>query len=186
MVRNSVIFVTGNPNKLRQVREMLGEDLTVEARAIDLPEYQGDPLEIASQKCLAAYAIVKEPVITEDAGLCFNALGGLPGPYVKWFLEKLGPEGLYKLLAGFDDKTGYAQCVFAYFDGTKMDRPKLFDGRCLGRIVTPRGKASFGWDPIFLPDGYSETYAQMDSQVKNSISHRGKAFSLLQAFLTKH
>ncbi len=183
MRAKKVVFVTGNSNKLREVKEMLGDGLVVESRSIDLPEYQGDPLEIASKKCLIAYETVKAPVIVEDTGLCFNALGGLPGPYVKWFLQSIGPAGLHKLLTGFDDKSGYAQCVFAYYDGETMNEPRLFDGRCKGHIVAPAGQESFGWDPIFMPEGYSETYAQMDKQVKNGISHRGNAFSLLKAYL---
>lgn len=178
-----VIFVTGNEKKLREVRQMMGDDLQIEAKSIDLPEYQGDVMEIASKKCQAAYDIVKKPVIVEDVGLCFNALGGMPGPYVKWFLQSIGAEGLHRLLAGFDDKSGYAQCVFAYYDGSTMAEPVLFDGRCHGTIVPPTGGASFGWDPIFMPDGYSQTYAEMDKDIKNSISHRGKAFSALKSYL---
>jgi len=56
-------------------------------------------------------------VIVEDTCLCFNACKGLPGPYVKWFLEKVGPEGLYKMLVGFEDKTAYAVCTFAFCQG---------------------------------------------------------------------
>ena len=55
--------------------------------------------------------------MVEDTCLCFNALKGLPGPYIKWFLSKLGHEGLNRMLAGFDDKTAYAQCTFAYSPG---------------------------------------------------------------------
>jgi inosine triphosphate pyrophosphatase len=56
-------------------------------------------------------------VMVEDTSLCFNALKGLPGPYIKWFLGKVGHEGLNKMLVGFEDKTAYAQCVFAYTPG---------------------------------------------------------------------
>ena len=178
-----VVFVTGNKNKLIEVRQMMGDGVEIEAKSLDLPEYQGEPLEIAAKKCMTAYDLLKQPVIVEDTGLCFNALGGLPGPYIKWFLEKLGPSGLHKLLAGFHDKSGYAQCIFAYFDGTTMSEPKLFDGRCPGTIIEPVGSTFFGWDPIFKPDGYSESYAQMDKEIKNSISHRGRAFKQLKEFL---
>jgi inosine triphosphate pyrophosphatase len=65
---------------------------------IDLEEYQGEPEEIATKKCTQAVLQVDGPVIVEDTSLCFNALGGLPGPYIKWFLGKLKPEGLPKLL----------------------------------------------------------------------------------------
>jgi len=57
--------------------------------------------------------------MVEDTSLCFNAYGGLPGPYIKWFLGKLGHEGLPKMLAGFEDKSGYAQCIFAYSPGKR-------------------------------------------------------------------
>jgi hypothetical protein len=55
--------------------------------------------------------------MVEDTSLCFNAMGGLPGPYIKWFLKKLGHDGLNRMLAGFEDKTAYAQCIFAYSAG---------------------------------------------------------------------
>ena len=60
---------------------------------IDLPEYQGEPDDICIQKCKEASKVIKGPVLIEDTCLCFNALGGLPGPYIKWFLKKLGPSG---------------------------------------------------------------------------------------------
>ena len=68
------------------------------------------------------------PVIIEDTSLCFNALGGLPGVYIKWFLEKLGHDGLNRLLAGFEDKSAYAQCVFAFCPGPKAN-VEVFAGR---------------------------------------------------------
>ena len=68
------------------------------------------------------------PVIIDDTCLCFNAFKGLPGPYVKWFLKNIGPEGVYKLLDGFEDKSGYAQNILAYSPG-KDQEPILFKGR---------------------------------------------------------
>lgn len=74
----------------------------------DLPEYQGDADTVSRQKCESAYSIIKGPVIVEDTCLCFDALNGLPGPYVKWFLKSIGPEGLHKMLAGFEDHSAKA------------------------------------------------------------------------------
>ncbi|XP_030350740.1 inosine triphosphate pyrophosphatase isoform X3 [Strigops habroptila] len=125
---------------------------------------------------------VQGPVIVEDTCLCFNALGGLPGPYIKWFLEKLKPEGLYKLLAGFEDKSAYALCTFAFSTGNPEEPVKLFKGQTHGLIVEPRGPRDFGWDPCFQPDGYNQTYAELPKAVKNSISHRYRALSELSAF----
>lgn len=124
--------------------------------------------------------------LVEDTCLCFNALNGLPGPYIKWFLEKVGHDGLNKMLAGFDDKSAYALCTFAYSSGKEGEEPKVFSGRTPGKIVPPRSKGdgpAFGWDPIFEPDGFSETYAEMEKATKNSISHRYKALKLVKEHL---
>ncbi|GAB0192809.1 inosine triphosphate pyrophosphatase [Grus japonensis] len=128
------------------------------------------------------WAMVRGPVIVEDTCLCFNALGGLPGPYIKWFLEKLKPEGLYKLLAGFEDKSAYALCTFAFSTGNPEEPVRLFKGQTHGLIVEPRGPRDFGWDPCFQPNGYDQTYAELPKAVKNSISHRYRALSELSAF----
>ncbi|VDN55112.1 unnamed protein product [Dracunculus medinensis] len=176
-------------------------NLEVESVNIDLDEYQGEPDEIAQKKCLAAVERLNCPVITEDTCLCFNALGGLPGPYIKWFLNKLKPVGLYKLLAGFEDKTAYAICTFAYCEGvgksvqlfqgifnffqhcsSHLILYRSYSGRTDGCITKPRGETAFGWDPCFQPDGYILTYAEMDKSLKNMISHRAKALQKMKDF----
>ena len=108
------------------------------------------------------------------------------------FLEKLGHAGLISLLAAYPDKSAYAQCTFAYVNGPN-DEPVLFDGRCPGRIVDARSGTAklFGWDPIFEPqegqDGDSKrTFAEMDKEVKNRISHRAKALALVKQYFAEH
>ncbi|XP_039411856.1 inosine triphosphate pyrophosphatase isoform X2 [Corvus cornix cornix] len=103
-------------------------------------------------------------------------------PGRKWFLEKLKPEGLYKLLAGFEDKSAYALCTFAFSSGNPEEPVRLFKGQTHGLIVEPRGPRDFGWDPCFQPDGYNQTYAELPKAVKNSISHRYRALSELSTF----
>ncbi|XP_048457779.1 inosine triphosphate pyrophosphatase isoform X3 [Rhincodon typus] len=129
----NVVFVTGNARKLEEVVQILGDKFpfTLVSKKIDLPEYQGEPDEISIKKCQEAARQIQGPVIVEDTCLCFNALGGLPGPYIKWFLEKLYPEGLYKMLQGFEDKSAYALCTFAYSTGNPNDSVKLFRGKTL-------------------------------------------------------
>ncbi|XP_023809785.1 inosine triphosphate pyrophosphatase [Oryzias latipes] len=171
-----VVFVTGNAKKLEEVIQILGDKFPSKlvSKKIDLPEYQGEPDDISIQKCKEAARQIDGPVIVEDTCLCFRALGGLPGPYIKWFLDKLQPDGLYRLLAGFEDKSAWALCTFAFCAG--KDQPvHLFRGRTEGKIVAPRGPPDFGWDPCFQPDGYDQTYAEMPKAVKNSISHRYRA-----------
>jgi hypothetical protein len=81
--KKTVIFVTGNANKLREVQQILGDFVNVASRKVDLPELQGEPDDIAVEKCRLAAAEVGGACITEDTCLCFNALSGLPGPYIK-------------------------------------------------------------------------------------------------------
>jgi inosine triphosphate pyrophosphatase len=145
--------------------------LELDNAKIDLPELQGEPEEVAIEKAKLAAKEVNGPVLIEDTSLCFNALGGLPGVYIKWFVEKLGNDGLSKLLEGFEDKTAYSQCIFTYCEGPGKE-PITFVGRCNGKIVKPRGPTGFGWDPVFEPEGYDKTFAELDKEVKNKISHR--------------
>lgn len=90
-----------------------------------------------------------------------------------------------KLLAGYADKSAYAQCLFSFFknDGSSTE-PLLFAGRCPGTIVEPRGPTNFGWDPVFQPDAFgNKTFAELSSDEKNTISHRYIALSALRDHL---
>jgi len=181
-----VYFATGNKKKLEEVVQILNSSeplpYSVESVSLDLPELQGEPEDIAKEKCRLAARHVQGAVMVEDTCLCFKAMKGLPGPYIKWFLEKLGHEGLNKMLVGFEDTSAYAQCTFAFTPGPECE-PVVFVGRTEGKIVPARGPTSFGWDPIFQPDGFDETYAEMDSAVKNTISHRYRALDALRTYL---
>lgn len=89
------------------------------------------------------------------------------------------------LLAAYADKSAYAQCVFGFCAGPGHP-PITFDGRTAGQIVPARGPTDFGWDPVFQPDGYSETYAEMDKAEKNKISHRYRALAQLKEYLMQN
>ncbi|PWY64996.1 nucleoside triphosphatase [Aspergillus heteromorphus CBS 117.55] len=174
-------FITGNKNKVAEVKAILGNLIDVENQAVDLPEIQGTVEDIATEKCRRAANAIGGPVLTEDTALEFHALGGLPGPYIKSFLDALGHEGLNKLLDSFETRKADAVCTFAFCSGPGSD-PVLFQGRTEGVIVRPRGPANFGWDPIF--EYHGKTYAEMDKKEKNVISHRYKALIKLQDWLT--
>ncbi|WFD31247.1 adenylate kinase [Malassezia sp. CBS 17886] len=147
-----VTFATGNANKLREVKQILESSpesaWTLESRALDLPEIQGSTEEVATAKCRSAADQVRGPCLTEDTALGFRALHGLPGPYIKDFLDKLGHAGLNTLLEGFDDNQATALCTFAFCEGPGAE-PVLFEGTTEGHIVPARGPTQFGWDPIF-------------------------------------
>jgi inosine triphosphate pyrophosphatase len=183
-------FVTGNKKKLEEVKAILESGsaafpFVLENAKIDLPELQGEPEEVSMEKCRLAAEKVQGPVIVEDTSLCFNALGGLPGVYIKWFLEKTGHEGLNNMLLAYEDKSAYAQCIFSYC-AAPGQKPITFVGRTPGIIVPARGPTDFGWDPVFQPDGFDKTYAEMDKDIKNSISHRAKSLDLLRAHMIEH
>ncbi|KAH9016057.1 Ham1-like protein [Lactarius hengduanensis] len=195
-----LVFVTGNAWKLDEVREILaqGEAIDIESRDLDLPEIQGTTQEIAIEKCRRAAEIVGGPVITEDTALCFAAMNGLPGPYIKFFLRELGFEGINRMLDSFTTRAAWALCTFAYSTGPGTE-PVLFEGRTDGRIVPPRGTLKFGWGPVFetedngltyvhaLMPPFSvlcgECYTEMDATQKHAVSHRGRALQKLRAHL---
>ncbi|XP_003788266.1 inosine triphosphate pyrophosphatase [Otolemur garnettii] len=180
-----IVFVTGNSKKLEEVIQILGDKFpcTLVAQKIDLPEYQGEPDEISIQKCQeAARQVPTLPLSHIDISVCSQCLTSLYFSCRKWFLEKLKPEGLYQLLAGFQDKSAYALCTFALSTGDPSEPVRLFRGRTLGQIVMPRGCRDFGWDPCFQPDGYKQTYAEMPKAEKNAISHRFRALLELQEY----
>eukprot|EP00301_Raphidiophrys_heterophryoidea_P002041 c10954_g1_i1.p1 GENE.c10954_g1_i1~~c10954_g1_i1.p1 ORF type:complete len:118 (-),score=25.08 c10954_g1_i1:54-407(-) len=101
----------------------------------------------------------------------------------KWFLEKVGHDGLNKMISAFDDKGAKAVCTFAYCEGPEST-PMLFEGITEGTIVPARGPKNFGWDPIFEPKGFNQTYAELDPSVKNTISHRSRALAKLKEHLS--
>lgn len=131
--------------RLEEVIAIFGNELPFNliSQKVDLPELQGEPEDVAKEKCKIASKQVNGPVMVEDTSLCFNALGGLPGIYIKWFLEKLGHEGLNNLLMAYPDKSAYAQCIFALSFGPD-DEPRVFVGRTPGKIVPARGPTDFG------------------------------------------
>ncbi|CAN6288058.1 unnamed protein product [Urochloa humidicola] len=179
LLPKAVTFVTGNAKKLEEVRAILGSSIPFQSLKLDLPELQGEPEDISKEKARMAAHQVNGPVLVEDTCLCFNALKGLPGPYIKWFLEKIGHEGLNNLLKAYEDKSAFAMCIFSLALGPG-EEPITFVGKTAGKIVPARGPNDFGWDPVFQPDGFEQTYAEMPKSVKNEISHRGKALALVK------
>ncbi|KAJ6524527.1 inosine triphosphate pyrophosphatase-like protein [Mycena capillaripes] len=166
-------FVTGDANKLKEVKAILsagGKPIEIESQSLDIPEIQGSTEELGA------------PCITEDTALCFEALKGLPGPYIKYFLADLSHESLNSLLVGFPTKAAWALCTFAY-SAAPGTEPILFEGRTDGSIVPARGPGIFGWDAVFEPSGTGLTYAEMPTDQKNKLSHRYKALEKLREFL---
>lgn len=187
---NKIVFATNNENKLREAGEILAPlGIKVisqrEAGADCDPEENGVTFaENALIKAKAVYDIVKCPVIADDSGLCVDALGGRPGVYSARYAPK--GEECGKLLAEIQDvpeeKRGAAfECVIAYVNG---ETEFTVSGSCHGSIgFEERGTNGFGYDPIFMCG--DKTMAEMTSEEKNKLSHRGSALRKLYMQLEK-
>jgi inosine triphosphate pyrophosphatase len=171
-------FITGNENKFQEARTIVPRLVQLD---IDLPEIQDiDPHAIIKYKLHEARKQCDGVIVVEDTSLHLECLGGLPGPLIKWFLATVGCGGLYEIVHLHGDATAQARAVVGYSDGTITE---FFEGTVDGEIVMPQGDGRFGWDPIFKPDGFDKTFAQMSVDQKNAISHRRQAFEKLRDFL---
>ncbi|KAG2042047.1 inosine triphosphate pyrophosphatase-like protein [Suillus americanus] len=184
MASKRLTFITGNHNKLKETKYILsqGTPIEIDSQDLDIPELQGTTQEVAIAKCRRAAELLGKSCITEDTALCFVAYNGLPGPYIKHFMKTLGHEGLNNMLVGFPTKDAYALCTFAYSAGPGTE-PILFEGRTDGAIVPARGPGDFGWDAVFQPKGFDQTYAEMTKEQKSVISHRYRALHKLRVYL---
>lgn len=178
---NDLLFITGNEHKAEYLAKWLG--MPVEHRKLDLDEIQSlDLREVVEHKARQAYTIAKRPVLVEDVALTFTAMGRLPGTFVKWFLEELGIDGLCTLGNTYTDKRATALMMYAWFNGHRME---VFSGEKAGRLAAgPRG-TSWGWNNIFIPDGWKKTYGEMTEDEFKASSHRYIAIEKLRTFLQK-
>ncbi|PIZ55033.1 hypothetical protein COY28_02135 [Candidatus Woesearchaeota archaeon CG_4_10_14_0_2_um_filter_57_5] len=127
-------------------------------------------------------------IVADDTALCLDALGGMPGPYIRHFLAAIGNDGLARIAASLGDTGAEGiTCIAARMPDGAIE---VFEGRARGSLVPPRpaqdrreGKSAMGWDPIFLPDGQERTFSEMSVGEKNQLSPRGKAVAKLIAWL---
>jgi non-canonical purine NTP pyrophosphatase (RdgB/HAM1 family) len=182
----TIVFATGNANKLKELIAIAPPELDFSHEKIDIDEIQSlDVKEIVEHKLREAYRQIGKPVIVEDVGAGLDSLNGLPGPFVKFFEQRLGAEALYIVQKVPNDKVTI-RCIAGYYDGQTM----LFgEGIVEGRITSPRGTNGFGFDSVVVPDGQpsgqERTYAEMTTEEKGHLSHRGKALrNLLTAIST--
>jgi len=184
---------TGNPGKVDELHALLS-DLPVEVipgHTLDDPpavEEDADTLAGNAEKKARAYHERTDlPALADDTGLEVAALDGGPGVHTARFA---GPDAapddnkrkLLEVLDGVDDRRARFRTVVALIDSDGTVH--TFEGVCEGTITTsPRGDGGFGYDPLFQPDGYDLTFAEMPPNVKNEISHRRKALDGLRQFL---
>lgn len=177
-----ITFITNTEGKAIEAQEILGKDFMVTHKKVDLDEIQTiDGKEVIEKKAKEAFSILKGPVLVEDTSLYFNAWKGLPGALVRWFLDAVECEGICKMMKNEKDRNAYTESAIAFYDGKNM---KIVTGKVEGSVpVAPKGDKGFGWDPIFIPNGYKKTFAEMGMEEKSKISMRKKALEKLRSYL---
>ena len=196
MTPGRIFAATGNPGKLREFRTLLG-DLALEVSSlegqprVDFPEEGTDYAVNAIEKARAVAEQLGQWALADDSGLEVSALNGAPGPLSARFggpdLDDAGR--VARLLEALDevpasDRSACFVCVAALV-GPSGERT-VARGECSGRILAGvRGAGGFGYDPIFQPDGYEESMAELAGAVKDRISHRGRAFAALRSTLVE-
>lgn len=178
------VFISGNQNKIDYLSQTLGFELP--HQKIDLDEIQSsDPKVVIEHKVKQAYQIVGQPVLVEDTSLSFNALDGLPGPFVKFFVDAQdGLENMCRMLDGFSDRSAYGSVIYGYYDGENLH---FFHGRLDGSIAkNPRGEGGYGWDRIFEPTGYDGlTRAELSSEKDLETYNKLRDVAGLRNFLSE-
>lgn len=154
----NITFITGNQSKADYLAKYL--DFPINHTKIELDEIQSlDLKKVVEHKVLQAYKKVGKPVLVEDVSLEFKALGRLPGTFIRFYTEEMSFETICRTLDGLS-RDATARCVFGYYDGDKI---KYFEGHLDGTIAKhPAGENGFGWDKIFVPEGYDVTRASLN------------------------
>jgi XTP/dITP diphosphohydrolase len=190
-----LVLATRNAAKLRELARILGEQVPLAGLddfpgAPDVPETGATFEENALLKARAIAQYTHLPAVADDSGLCVDALNGMPGVLsARWAGghgdDKANLDLVLAQVADVPDLRRGARfvCAAALVDGA---REVVVTGTVAGRLIRERrGSGGFGYDPIFLPDGFEETTAEMTPQAKDAISHRGRAFRALAAFITR-
>lgn len=148
-----VTFITGNQNKADYLARLLG--MPINHQKVDLDEIQSISLkEVVEHKVRQAFEIVGQPVLVEDVSLEFTVLAGLPGTFIKFFVDHTGLEATCRMLDGFKDRSATAKCGYGYYDGSEL---RYFEGSANGEIARhpASGELGFGWDRVFIPCGHN-------------------------------
>ncbi len=194
-----IVFATNNRNKLREIREILGSDFEIVSLAdigchADIPETGSTLEENARQKAEYIMTNYRINCFADDTGLEVEALGGAPGVHSARYAEGTDHDSeanmakLLHELEGKENRTARFRTVISLlvvsgvfpFDYQEIQ----FEGEVRGRIDTGKhGSSGFGYDPIFIPEGYDKSFAELGEEVKNQISHRAKAVMKLADYL---
>ncbi len=187
-----LVIASNNKGKIRELTELLNGISLLSLKDIGFLDEIEEPFDQFDQNARAKadtiHSFSGKNVMAEDSGLCVAALGGAPGVHSARYAgspqdEQRNLEKLMQRMEGEQDRKAFYKAVICLiWDG----KEHFFEGICNGQIATKsRGDGGFGYDPIFIPDGFNETFAEISPEVKNQISHRGKAIAQMLDFLNQ-
>ncbi len=191
MTVTTLVAATNNKGKLREIMQLLPEGVELKTLgdigfAQEIPEPYETFEENAATKARTVHTFCGLNVFAEDSGICVPALDGAPGVHSARYAGEPKDDGrnLAKLadeMWGKEDRRAYYKAVICLiWEGEEH----YFEGTCHGRLAEePRGSGGFGYDPIFIPEGYNETFGELPDEVKNKLSHRGEAVRKMVAFI---
>jgi XTP/dITP diphosphohydrolase len=186
-----LVFASNNSHKLEEVKSILGKDIQILSLndigfSLELPETTGTIMGNAIQKATALFEATSLLCFADDSGLEVRALHGLPGVDSAHYAgpqrdTQANYERVLHELAGKQDRSARFVTMISLILPTGSF---LFEGEVAGRIANePSGEYGFGYDPVFIPDGYTSTFAQLPGEIKNQISHRAMALNKMADFL---
>lgn len=175
-------FLSSNVNKIREVEAILGPvGVNIVAAPIKIEEIQTEDVQrLVRDKVLKAFEQIGRPVFVEHTGLHLPGLKGLPGGLTQIFWDRLEADAFVSLVQSLDSNIVTAKTVIGYCDSKTIH---YFEGEVSGTVPdVPAGSRAFQWDCVFVPKGFSQTFAEL-GQKKNEISMRRKALDQFAAFI---
>ena len=182
---SELFFTSSNEHKFKEVQRILSNlGVNIKLFKTTLEEIQSNSLnEIAKRKAIDAFTKIQKPILIEDDGLFINSLNGFPGPYSSYAYDTIRNKGIIQLLQNSEHRDAKFVAIIAYYNG--IDEVKLFESSIPGKISKEIEKGGWGYDPIFIPDGESKTYANVLD--KDKFSHRSASLKKFSDwFMHKH
>lgn len=187
--KTKIYIVSKEDNNLAEVENLIKGNIAksgihLSTMLLSTELYQGEPEYAAVQQAEESFQKAGSPVLVEVQSLEFDELNGLPGPYIEEFYDKIGNEGLVRLLSHSENKAATMKSVFAYLKSAGGE-PQVFVGETKGKIVEPVEIEGSKWDAIFIPEGYNVTMAELDEESKNKVYQRKLALDKFLKYIEK-
>lgn len=185
-----LVIASNNAGKIKEIEALVTDIELLSLKNIGFDKEIAEPFDTFKEnawvKADTIYRFSGKNVFADDSGICANALGGAPGVYSARYAgepsdDEKNLQKLLEELEGNADRSAYYKAVICLIWNGEIH---YFEGTCNGTIIEEkRGDGGFGYDPVFVPDGYTQTFAELPLDIKNTISHRGNAVKKMVAFL---